>query len=265
MKKVLFIVLLFFVFSSCEDVVEVDLNTADPRLVIEANSNIYSENMAHTFVRLSTTTPYFDTAPSPVTTAEVLITDEFGNEYEFLQMEDGYYISDLVPEIDVDYTLQVFYDGEEYKGTTHLVPAVPIALIEQIEDGGFSGENKEVRIYFNDTPGESNYYFFEALTTHENEYDTLSDEFIDGNLFFYYYSHEDLEAGDEIIFNLYGITQTNFDFLSQVLQQAQNNSGPFSTQPATVRGNMVNLTNEDNFPLGYFRMSEVSSVVYTVE
>jgi hypothetical protein len=51
-----------------------------------------------------------------------------------------------------------------------------------------------------------------------------------------------------------------------LLQQGSDQGGgPFETQPATVRGNMINETNSDNFPLGYFRVSEVSTLTYVVE
>ena len=52
-----------------------------------------------------------------------------------------------------------------------------------------------------------------------------------------------------------------FLFLSQTATGA---GGPFSTTPATVRGNMINITKEDNYPLGYFRLSETDTKVYTV-
>jgi hypothetical protein len=41
--------------------------------------------------------------------------------------------------------------------------------------------------------------------------------------------------------------------------------GPFSTPPATLRGNIVNLTNEENFCLGFFRLSEIDRLDYTVQ
>jgi len=51
-----------------------------------------------------------------------------------------------------------------------------------------------------------------------------------------------------------------------LLQQSSDQSnGPFETQPATVRGNIINETNPDNFPLGYFRISQVSELSYTVQ
>ena len=57
-----------------------------------------------------------------------------------------------------------------------------------------------------------------------------------------------------------------YDFMFILLQQSNDEGGgPFETQPATVRGNCVNMTNPDNFPFGYFRLSEVDKIIYTVE
>ena len=48
-------------------------------------------------------------------------------------------------------------------------------------------------------------------------------------------------------------------------QTGGQGGGPFSTQPATVRGNIVNETDSSNYPLGYFRISEISQLSYTVQ
>ena len=53
-----------------------------------------------------------------------------------------------------------------------------------------------------------------------------------------------------------------FILLQQIEEQG---GGPFETQPATVRGNIINQTNPDNFALGYFRLSEVDEFIYTIE
>ena len=52
-----------------------------------------------------------------------------------------------------------------------------------------------------------------------------------------------------------------------ILLQQNNDSGggPFETKPASVRGNCVNQTNPQNFPLGYFRLSEVVEQIYTIQ
>jgi hypothetical protein len=48
-------------------------------------------------------------------------------------------------------------------------------------------------------------------------------------------------------------------------QGSEDGGGPFETQPATVRGNVVNETNPDNFPLGYFRVSERDTLMYIIQ
>ena len=77
---------------------------------------------------------------------------------------------------------------------------------------------------------------------------------------------EDLQPDDEVDFVLSGVDQEFYNFMFILLQQGSDDSGgPFETQPATVRGNIVNTTNPDNFPLGYFRVSEISTLSYTVQ
>ena len=64
----------------------------------------------------------------------------------------------------------------------------------------------------------------------------------------------------------YGISHRFYNFMFTLLQQgSEEGGGPFETQPATVRGNCINQTNQDNFPFGYFRLSEVDEVIYTIQ
>ena len=115
-------------------------------------------------------------------------------------------------------------------------------------------------------PGLGNHYFFEGISERGLVLDTFFDEFFDGNPIFGFYLVEDLEVGDEVVFNLYGVNEQFYNFMFVLLQQSSDQSdGPFETQPATVRGNIINQTNIDNFPLGYFRVSEISTLNYIVQ
>ncbi len=266
MKKFKYIFLVCSVLLiSCEEVIDLDLNDAEPKLVVEASILLEEDGSSFAFVKLTTTAPFFDDNIPFVADAEVKITDEDGVEFPFIHTEQGIYTSNLIPQEDTNYTLEILYNSEVYTSSTQLVAAVPIEFVEQRNDGGFSGEDIELKAFFTDPGGIKNFYFFEGLSPKGNSFDALDDEFFDGNLIFGFYLVEDIEPGDQVNFNLYGIDQTNYNFIFTLLLQTEAPGGPFETQPATVRGNIINQSNPDNFPLGYFRVSEVYRFSYTVQ
>jgi hypothetical protein len=266
MKKILFLFFLFVTLVSCEDVIDVELNTAEPRLVIEASINLLEDGSSQSFVKLTTTAPFFDNEVPFVDSASVVITSENGTVYPFTYTEGGVYQSSLIPEFGVTYALEIVYNGEIYTASEQLYGVSPLEFVEQRNDGGFSGEDIELKAFFTDPPGLGNYYFFEGISNRGVVLDTFFDEFFDGNPIFGFYLVEDLASGDEVVFNLYGVNDQFYNFMFVLLQQSTDMSdGPFETQPATVRGNVINETNSDNFPLGYFRISEVSTLSYIVE
>jgi len=266
MKQLAYIFFLLVLLSSCEQVIDVELNESDPRLVIEASFNLLEDGSANSMVKLTTTAPFFDEQIPYVTDAVVLVTSNNGGSFSFAYTEDGIYQSDLIPELGIDYTLEITYNNETYIAIQQLVETVSYEFIEQEDDGGFLGDEIELKAFFTDPGGIENHYFFEVLSERGNEYDTASDEFFDGNQIFALYFADDLDTGDEVIFNLYGVDEQFFNFMFVLLQQGSDDTGgPFETQPATVRGNIINTTNPDHFPLGYFRISEVSTLNYIVQ
>ena len=52
----------------------------------------------------------------------------------------------------------------------------------------------------------------------------------------------------------------------QVLLSIAGNAGggPFQSPPATVRGNILNTTDINNYALGFFSVSETASINYMV-
>ncbi|PIV48491.1 MAG: DUF4249 domain-containing protein [Flavobacteriaceae bacterium CG02_land_8_20_14_3_00_34_13] len=251
--------------SSCEEVIDLDLNEANTKLVIDASINLEEDGSTFAFIKLTTTAPFFNTNIPFVADATVSITDENGIQYPFTHSENGIYLGNLIPQDSIDYTLNINYKNELYTATTHLETAVPIEFIEQRNDGGFTGKDIELKAYFTDPAGVPNFYFFEGLSSKGDSFDALKDTFFDGNLIFGYYLVEDIAPGDTVHFNLYGINETNYNFLFTLLLQTESPGGPFETQPASVRGNITNQTNPENFPLGYFRISEVYRFSYTVQ
>jgi hypothetical protein len=266
MKKIVTLLFVFALCTSCEDVVDIDLNTSEPRLVIEASVNLFEDGTSNSTVTLTLTAPFFDNQIPTVDDASVVVTGDNGIVYSFNYTINGIYESSLVPQPDINYTLEVVYNGDTYSATEQLVSVSSLEFVEQKDDGGFSGEDIELKAFFTDPVGPGDHYFFEGISERGIELDTFFDEFFDGNQIFGFYSVDDLVAGDVVQFNLYGVNDQFYNFMFILLQQGSDQGGgPFETQPATVRGNMINETNSDNFPLGYFRVSEVSTLTYVVE
>lgn len=270
MKKIVYIIILGFLISSCEDVIDVNLKTAEPRLVIDASlSWVKGTQGNEQEIKLSLTAPYFDNNIPPATGATVTVSDSNNNTFNFIEQgTSGIYTNNtFIPETYSTYTLSINYNNEIYTAIETLVPVVPIDYVEQNDNGGFSGDEIEIKAYYTDPELEENYYLFEFSTPSKvPTLEVYDDEFNNGNQIFGFYSDEDLETSDNITIKISGISQRHYDFMFILLQQTDDESGdPFETQPATVRGNCVNQTNTDNYPLGYFRLTETDVFNYTVQ
>ncbi len=80
------------------------------------------------------------------------------------------------------------------------------------------------------------------------------------------YFSEDLKTGDTLKFTLNGVTLNYYNYMNILLAQTGTNSaGPFSTPTSTIRGNIINQTNFNNFALGYFRLSKTEVKEYVIQ
>jgi len=267
MKKIIYFLLLILT-CSCEDVIDLDLPTSEPKLVIDASINWFKGTLGNEqSIKLSLTAPFFDNEITPATGAEIRVTN--GNDV-FIFTEDGntgiYRNTNFIPHLNEIYELEIIYENNIYTAQETLLPVSEITRVEQNLEGGFTGEETEIKAFFNDPADEENYYFFEFIPSLPvtPTLDTFEDEFINGNETFGFYIEEDLDPGQSVIIRNHGVSERFYEFMFILLQQIES-GGPFETQPATVRGNCINQTNPENYPLGYFRLSEVSEFNYTVE
>lgn len=259
--------LLLFTFSSCEEVVDIPLEETSPRLVVEASITWVKGSKGNKQnIILSTTAPFYDETTLPVEDAKVKIFNEEGETFEFTHTGDGVYVTDnFIPQTNEEYELQIMYKGEQYTAREKMIPVTDIDHIEQSKSGGFSGEDYEIKVYYNDPVDEQNYYYF-IFKNDKNSIEIYEDEFTNGNQIFGYYSTEDIKRGDEIKIEMAGISRAYYDYLFVLRSQiGNNNGGPFETKPATVKGNIVNEDDKKNYPFGYFRLSEVDTTSYIVQ
>lgn len=256
---------------ACEDVIDVKTPTEKPRLVIDASINwIKGTTGADQTIKLTLTAPYFNNSVPPANGAQISVTDSNNQLFDFI--EDGqtgiYKNNDFIPVIDETYTLTIIYQNETYTATETLKSVANIDYIDQNDTGGFSGNETELKAFYKDPADEENYYFFEFISDIPviPSLEVYKDEFTNGNEMFGFYTEEDLTTGDSVTIRNHGISEQFYNYMFVLLRQNnEEGGGPFETQPATVRGNCINQTNPDNYPLGYFRASQVDEYVYTVK
>jgi len=271
MKKIIYIAILTLFTFSCEDVIDLDLPTSEPKLVIDASINWFKGTLGNDQeIKLTISAPYFETEIPPANGAQVLISDTNNNSFQFIEEGNSgvYKNNSFIPVLNGIYNLTINYNGEVYTASETLKSVSEIEFVEQNDNGGFSGEEIELKAFYTDPENEENYYFFEFTSDIPviPSLEVYKDEFVNGNQIFGFYTEEDLEAGDFVTIRNYGISQRFYEFMFILLQQnSEDGGGPFETQPATVRGNCSNQTNPDNYPLGYFRLSEVDELIYTVQ
>lgn len=261
---------MFLLIFSCEDVVDLDVPTSEPRLVIDASINWFKGTTGEDqTIKLTLTAPFFDAEVPPANNAQAYITDENSNVFDFIEDgETGIYKNlNFIPTLNANYSLTIIYNNETYTATDTLLPVAELEYVEQNLEGGFTGEDTELKAFFTDPADEENYYFFEYIPSIPvtPTLDTFKDEFVNGNQIFGFYVEEDLNPNDEVIIRNHGVSARFYEFMFVLLQQTSEGGGPFEAQPATVRGNCINTTNPNNYPLGYFRLSEVSEIIYTIQ
>ncbi len=279
MKKALIYSLLALVIVSCEEVIDVDVPVAPPRLVIEASIDWEKGTSGNDqTVILSRSTPYFDNPEDIdyVTGADVRITNDDTNQvFTFTDQNDGTYTtSSFIPVLDQSYTLEVIYNGEVYTAQETMTSVVPIKDVYQSVEDGFDDEAIEINVVFDDPKDIENFYLFSFHRTTDKLADLFdfSDEFVDGNevRVFYEKVNEDdddddeLKPGDQVDIEMYGISERYHDYMRLLISQLEPD-GPFGAVPVTLKGNCINQTNEDNYAFGYFRLTEVDRETYIIQ
>jgi hypothetical protein len=268
--SILSLILLSLFLNSCEEVVDVDLKTEKPRLVINASINWYKgSDGSQQKIKLTTSTGFYSTTIPTVSGATVFIKNSANTVFDFIEVPTtGEYVcTNFIAQLDETYTLTVISNGQTYTATETMKSVAPIDELIQKDDGGITGNDIEIRTFFHDPAAVDNFYMYKYKYSNRVTLDYYVDEdkFFQGNRFFSVSQNDDLEAGDQVEITHFGISRNYFNYMNVLLSiSGSNNGGPFQTPPATVRGNIINTTNFDNFAFGYFRLSEADTRTYTI-
>ena len=290
MKNLYIILLSAFALTSCEEVIDLNLDTAPKKLVIDAALDWKKgEAKAYPIVDISYTEAYFGETHSPaIDNAVVKIVS--GTQTYSLTLWDGtttitfdnlnelkggsryVFPAGITPELGKDYELIVELDGQTYTAKDKMLeaPVVPSDRIVQKENGGFLKDRKEVRFYFDGiNDGVANAYLLKLSQSNISKtvYGTLDDNYIANNKFFFIMAgvdnDEKLNKGDVVNVILYRIHPQYKEF-AQMIVQISRGQNPFAI-PTRPIGNIVNTTNKRENPLGAFRVAQYTALQYTVK
>ena len=265
------IIALGMILISCEEVIDVDLDTAPPKLVVDASIDWVKDTSGNQQkIKLSTSTGYYSADFPSVSGATITIANSASAVFNFVENPGtGEYIcTNFVPVIGETYTLTIHLNGETYTATDKMMGAPKIEdNILQNNEGGMAGDEVEITYYYQDNPLETNYYIFSNKNPHIAfpQYQVENDENNNGGLTPVFYSDKDLKPGDVVNIKLYGISKRYYDYFRKILNASGADTGPFATTPTSVYGNISNQTNSTNTPFGYFRLSEVDIKDYTIQ
>lgn len=273
------ILLLFVSITSCSDVIDVEVQEGQSRLVIQASLDWEKGTTGNEqIVKLSTSTEFFDTTSNTaVTSASVSVTNDVsGAEFIFIDQNNGEYTtSEFVPVLNESYTLTVIHNGETYSANETMMTVTEITSLYQGLEDGFDDEELELHVEFTDPEDEDNFYLFKFQKQGDllPEFEVGDDEFVNGNELDWWYEIEEdedtdkieaLAPGDVVSIEMYGISEAYYGYMDILIDQI-GGVGIFSATPVAVKGNCINLTNPDNYAHGYFRLTEVNKTSYTFE
>lgn len=175
----LFIVIMSL--TACEKIIVPELQTADPKVVIEGSITNRFDN--HT-VKISRTIMFDQkTVFNGVRGAKVTVTTSNGQVFSFTDTDDGIYRSPRFKGLPgTTYSLKVDLEGHTYRASSTMPREVPADSIVFKKITVFGKDYVYPAVYYVDPPGEQNQYRYLVKVNHQFKSDqVIDDRFSDGN------------------------------------------------------------------------------------
>lgn len=251
----LFVLGLLF-FSSCEKVIELELESVESQIVIEAT--IDAGNQIAT-VNISKTNDFYDnTNPEKISGAIITLQSDLGNTYTLSENSPGTYTAaNVLANPGESFDLIVEVDGKFYEASSQTPVAVNLDTIIQANfpGGPFSDEGDILlSAVWNDPDNQENFYRIRAYIDNVFQSDnyTLLNDVLAGD-------GEEITASIAQGFNenttveveLLSTDEAYYDYFSQLSSLSGGGAG--STTPYNPKGNFTNEA------LGYFGIYYSSS------
>ncbi|QHT67778.1 DUF4249 domain-containing protein [Rhodocytophaga rosea] len=265
-KFILFFIALPFLFTACQEVVEVPLNNTNPKLVVDG---LITSQPGPYYITLSQTGDFYSTDPAPkVTDAVVTVSDDAGNSEVLTHLSDKpgtYQTSTIQGVVGQTYYLNIQHNGQSYQAESKLLPVTNIDKLEIrfVEESPTKDEGYYIYFFAKEPQGETNYYRFyvyegDSLYNSVNDLIISSDDFLKGDI-------ENLELGypfdlnDVVRLEMHSLSRKEYEYYNGLLNVLNSDGGLFSPPPVNPPSTI------SNGALGIFRASAVATETVTIK
>jgi hypothetical protein len=249
MKNFIYIILLAgisMIISSCEKVIEIDVDDAPEQLVIEGVLN--DDGGPATVLITKSVALNADNIFPAVNNATVILTDDAGNLYNMNNVGGGYYQSDSITTVTGrTYTLSVNVDGKSYTAQSTLPAVTPFDSLGIDSTVFGDGSFYSMVPYHYDPPVVKNYYRYKIFVNGDPDIAiyTDNDDFTDGRYVSRpFFSDSEIEPGDVITMEMYNIDEAVHLYFYSLAQSSGGDEA--SATPANP------VSNFSGGCLGYF-------------
>lgn len=248
-KSSLILLYSIFIFSSCEEKVDLNLNSDSGRVVIDAQ---LSDASAVQRIRVSRSVAVDAQAGSTaVKNATVTVKDNLNQNYSFQHEKDGYYINrNFKPIVGRKYTLRVAVQKQQFESSSSMPAYINVDTTRVIEKEIAEKTYFFIALSFKDPVKIPNYYMY-TLSINGKGFrfaSAESDQFNDGLRVTHYISdlERSLAHGDKITIRRYSVDVATYNYWNGY--QSTNLS---MAAPGNPKSNISNNA------LGYFSVATV--------
>lgn len=185
MKNIAFFSLILLAFTSCTKVIEFDLNTSDPKVIIEADITDQTDGYQ---VKISKTVNFSEPNNFPaVKGAVVTVTDELGVVQTLTESVAGTYTLKGAKGVsEKTYALKIVAEGKTYTATSKMPKLVPFTGVE-VRENNFPGPASDTSyiympVFVDPANEQNNYLFFLSVKGKQDKgfQNVFNDNFING-------------------------------------------------------------------------------------
>ena len=258
MKPLLIFFSLILLLTSCESVIEIDLDYMKPKLVIEG---VISDSDNQCIIKLSKTTDYFNRKTNPtVSDAVITLSDYAGPIIKLIETEPGNYLAESVQvKSSMDYAISILSEGEKYVAKATIPQRVIIDSLnfKYNPEGIFYEVGYVVSCHFSDPGESSNFYRLKTYNINDKtkarySKELSSDDFFEGNKVEWQWSNEVYQQNDTVVVELYSLDEQTYDYYRTLFPISGGAEMMSFTTPANPN------TNLSNGALGYFGAYTIS-------